>query len=89
MMIEILFIEAARNVAKEPVSIEPDLTVWADSDGRIIDPVLIQEEYERLISEQQSAMAAKQAAVDSARAKLTALGLTEEEVLALLGNAGV
>jgi hypothetical protein len=88
-MIEILFVEAARNVAREPVSIEPDLTVWADSDGRIIDPVLIQEEYERLISEQESATAAKQAAVDSALAKLAALGLTEEEVLALLGNAGV
>ena len=67
--------QAAVNVAGEPVSIEPDGTIWADSDGRIIDRSLVEAEYERLVAERAAARAAL----------LSRLGITEDEA-ALLGG---
>ena len=80
-----LYREAATNVAKEPVSIELDGTVWADSDNRIIDSDAIEAELARLEEAAATVAAAKAAALASARAKLAALGLTEAEVKALVG----
>lgn len=80
MITNTLFRRAAENVAGEPVSIEPDGSVWADSDGRVIDRDLITAEYERLI-------AAEQAAADARRSGLAKLaqasGLTADELSAL------
>ena len=72
----IIYRQAATNVAGEPVSIEPDGSVWADSDHRDIDEAAIQAEYERLIAEKEAARAAS-------LAKLEALGLTVDDLAAL------
>ena len=72
----IIFRKAAENVAGEPVSIEPDGSVWADSDHRDIDKAAVQAEYERLIAERAAARAAV----------LERFGLTEDEVVVLLGG---
>lgn len=75
-MIDYTYTQAAQNVAGEPVSIESDGTVWADSDGRIIDAKAIDKEYERLSAEKEAARAAS-------LAKLAALGLTTDDLAAL------
>ena len=75
-MNNVIYSRAAQNIASEPVSIEPDGTVWADSDGRIIDGKAINAEYERLVAEQDAAHAAS-------LAKLEALGLTTDDLAAL------
>lgn len=71
---------AAEKIAAEPVSIEPDGSVWADSDHRNIDVSAVQSEYQRLLAH-------KTAARESAIAKLAALGLDADEVSALIGGA--
>lgn len=71
-----LFRAAAESVAGQQVSIEPDGTVWADADGRVIDSGSVVNEYERLVAEQSNA---REAAV----AKLAALGLTVDDLTAL------
>lgn len=76
MMIESIYRQAAESVAGEPVSIEPDGSVWADSDHRDIDEAAIQAEYDRLIAEKEAARAAS-------LAKLAALGLTFDDLTAL------
>jgi len=81
----LLLMKAAVNIAGEPVSIEPDGTVWADSDGRIIDGDSIAAEVARLEQEAANAEAARVAALESARAKLAALGLSDSEVAAVMG----
>ena len=68
--------QAAENIAGEPVSIEPDGSVWADSDHRDIDEAAILVEYERLAKEKEAARAAS-------LAKLEALGLTVDDLAAL------
>jgi 2-hydroxychromene-2-carboxylate isomerase len=49
----------------------------------------VEAEMQRLEEEAVAAEQAKIASKESAIAKLASLGLTEDEVLALLGNAGV
>lgn len=75
-MIDSIYQQAAVNIAGEPVSIEPDGSVWADSDHRDIDEVAVQAEYERLVAEKEAARAAS-------IAKLEALGLTTDDLTAL------
>lgn len=75
-MNQIIYRQAAENVAGELVSIEPDGSVWADSDHRDIDKAAILAEYERLIAEKDAARAAS-------LAKLEALGLTVDDLAAL------
>ena len=75
-MDQITYQTAAHNVAGEPVSIEPDGSIWADSDHRDIDEVKVQAEYDRLIAE-------KEAARTASLAKLEALGLTVDDLAAL------
>ena len=75
-MMSALYRQAAENLAGEPVSIEPDGSVWADSDGRSIDAKAVNAEYERLVAQQEAARAAS-------LAKLEALGLTTEDLAAL------
>lgn len=70
------YMQAAENVAGEPVSIEPDGSVWADSDHRDIDTAAVQAEHARLVAEQESARSAS-------LAKLAALGLTVDDLTAL------
>lgn len=72
----VLYSVAAQNIAGEPVSIEPDGTIWADSDHRDIDESAVKAEYERLITE-------KEAARSASLAKLEALGLTTDDLAAL------
>jgi hypothetical protein len=63
--------------------------IWHTPD---VEPLTIEEvqaEMQRLEQESIAAEQAKIAAKESAVAKLAALGLTEDEVQALLGNAGV
>jgi len=43
-----LYRKAAENIAGEPVSIENNGSVWADSDGRYLDIEEITAEYKRL-----------------------------------------
>jgi hypothetical protein len=77
--------KAAEYIAGEPVSIEPDGTVWADSDGRVIDSAAIFGEVARLEQAAVDEAAAKAAKLESARAKLAALGLDVDEVNAVIG----
>jgi hypothetical protein len=77
-MNEVTYRQAAENIAGEPVSIEPDGSVWADSDHRDIDEAAVQAEYERLIADRAAARAAL----------LVRLGITEDEA-ALLREAGI
>ena len=70
--------QAAENIAGEPVSIESDGSVWADSDHRDIDEAAVQAEYERLIAERAAARAAL----------LERLGISEDEAV-LLREAGI
>lgn len=72
----VLYAQAAEKIAGEPVSIEPDGSVWADSDHRDIDQAAVQAEYERLVAE-------NKAAREAALAKLAALGLTVDDLAAL------
>ena len=74
----VLYSVAAQNIAGEPVSIEPDGTIWADSDHRDIDEAEVHAEYERLVAEKEAARAAS-------LAKLEALGLTPDDLAALIG----
>lgn len=71
----------------EPISIEPDGTVWSgvDPDRVYADMKPILAEYERLIAVSAAEAQAKVAARESAIAKLSALGLDAEEITALLG----
>lgn len=75
-MNQVIYRQAAENIAGEPVSIEPDGSVWADSDHRDIDAAAVQAEYERLLTEKAAARAAL----------LERLGITEDEA-ALLRDA--
>lgn len=75
-MIDILYHQAAEAVAGEPVSVEIDGSVWADSDHRDVDEAAILAEYERLVAEKDAARAAS-------LAKLEALGLTVDDLAAL------
>ncbi len=75
-MLDSTYRQAAENLAGEPVSIEPDGSVWADSDHREIDEAAITAEYERLSTD-------KNAARDTALAKLAVLGLTVGDLTAL------
>ena len=65
---------------EEPISIEPDGTVWlgADDDRSYPDMKPIMKKVVELES-------AEVAVRESARAKLVALGLTDEEIKALIG----
>ena len=65
---------------EEPISIEPDGTVWlgADDDRSYPDMKPIMKKVVELES-------AQVAVRESARAKLVALGLTDEEIKALIG----
>lgn len=82
MINHIVYRQAAEIIAGEPVSIEPDGSVWADSDHRDIDEAAIQAEYERLVAEKDAARAAS-------LTKLKALGLTVDDLAALgLTTAG-
>jgi hypothetical protein len=74
----LIYRQAAENIASEPVSIEPDGSVWADSDHRDIDEAAVQAEYERLIAERAAARAAL----------LERLGISEDEAV-LLREAGI
>ncbi len=71
----------------EPISIEPDGTVWTgvDSDRVYPDMAPILAECERLVAASASEAQAKVSARESAIAKLSALGLDAEEIMALLG----
>lgn len=73
-----IYRQAAEIVAGELVSIEPDGSVWADSDHRDIDEAAVQVEYERLMAEKEATRAAS-------LAKLEALGLTPDDLAALIG----
>ena len=79
----ILYRQAAETVAGEPVSIEPDGTIWADSDHRDIDEPAVQAEYNRLVVEKESAAvaAAENAAAAIAHAK--SLGFTDAMISAM------
>lgn len=73
-----IYRQAAENIAGEPVSIEPDGSVWVDSDHRDIDQTAVQAEFERLVAEKEAARAAS-------LAKLEALGLTPDDIAVLIG----
>ena len=75
-MNHVIYQQAGFNVAGGPVSIEPDGSIWADSDHRDIDEAAVRAEYERLVAEKEAARAAS-------LAKLEALGLTVEDINAL------
>jgi len=85
MNIDKVFRIAAESVAGEPVSIESDGTIWADSDGRVIDLKAVAAEVKRLDKAAADQAAAKEAAKASALAKLEALGLTADEAQAIAG----
>lgn len=76
-MFDIIYCKAAENVAGEPVSVEADGSVWADSDGRVIDTALISSEYARLVAEQEGARA-------SAISRFKKLGFTDDEIATLV-----
>ena len=76
MFTDPIYRQAAENIAGEPVSIEPDGSVWADSDHRDIDKAVVQAEYERLLAEKAAARA-------TSLAKLQALGLTVDDIQSL------
>jgi hypothetical protein len=82
----ILYQQAAQNVAGEPVSIEPDGLVWADSDHRVINKAEVEFEYKRLEQAAVDAEAARVAARESAIAKLSKLGLNVSEINAIVGG---
>lgn len=71
----------------EPISIEPDGSVWTgiDPDRVYADMKPILDECERLAAASAAEAQAKVAARESAIAKLSALGLDAEEITALLG----
>lgn len=72
-----IYRQAAENIAGEPVSIEPDGTVWADSDHRDINEAAVAAEYGRLVAEKDAARAAL----------LERLGLTADEFAVLVGGS--
>lgn len=88
------------SIDKAIISLRPN-TEWTmngeDVEGIIwhtpdVEPLTIQEVQEEMQRLEQEAIAAEQAKIaakESAVAKLSALGLTEDEIQALLGNAGV
>lgn len=78
-MIDILYHQAAEAVAGEPVSVEIDGSVWADSDHRDIDEAAVHAEYARLLAERAAARNARAALLER-------LGITEDEA-ALLRDA--
>ena len=67
----------------EPISIEPDGTIWLGTDADR--DYLTAAQLEAVRAEAAQQIDAKAAARASARTKLAALGLTEAEVAALLG----
>lgn len=69
---------------KEPISIEPDGTIWLGIDS---DRIYLTAEELKTVNDQAVIMEkAAVAARVSARTKLAALGLTEAEIGALLGS---
>jgi hypothetical protein len=85
-MIDNLYRQAALNVAGEPVSIEPDGSVWADSDHRDIDEAAIQAEYERLKAEEVTKATADAAATAAAVAHAKSLGFTDAMIAVMYPN---
>ena len=88
-MNEPMFRQACINLGLvEPISIEPDGTVWTgiDPDRVYPDMAPILVEYERLVAISTAEAEAKIAARESAMSKLAALGLDAEEITALLGS---
>jgi hypothetical protein len=67
----------------EPISIEPDGTIWLGSQDQRVD--LTAAQLDKVRAEAARQTEARLAARVSARTKLAALGLTEAEVAALLG----
>lgn len=67
----------------EPISVEPDGTIWLgiDPDRVYLTEEQLQAVHSKVEEMQNEAFAAKQ----SARAKLASLGLTEREIAALAG----
>lgn len=81
--------QACMNVGLiEPISIEPDGSVWTgvDPDRVYADMKPVLAEYERLVAASAAETQTKVAARESAIAKLSALGLDAEEITALLGS---
>lgn len=71
-----LFREAAEIVAGESISIEPDGSIWANSDARKIDKVAVEKKYEELVTQKEAMRA-------DAVTKLKLLGLTTDDLYAL------
>jgi UDP-N-acetylmuramyl pentapeptide synthase len=79
----ILYRQAAETVAGEPVSIEPDGTIWADSDHRDIDETVVHAEYHRLMVEKEAAAATAAANAAAAIAHAKSLGFTDAMISAM------
>lgn len=68
---------------EEPISIEPDGTIWLgiDPDRQYLTDAQLKAVHDKAAKWEADAAAAK----ESARAKLKALGLTDDEIAALVG----
>jgi uncharacterized protein YciW len=68
---------------QEPISIEPDFTIWlgADDDRQYLTAQQLQQVHDKV----DELAADREAARQSALAKLAALGLTVDEIAALVG----
>ena len=82
MMDNPLYRQAATNVAGEPVSIETDGSIWADSDHKDIDEALVAAEYDRLVAEAETA---RNAAIAHAKG----LGFTDAMIAVMYPNLNV
>ena len=80
-MNQVIYAQAAENIAGEPVSIEPDNSIWADSDHRDIDEDKVKAEYDRLVATQESNRLA-------AIAHAKSLGFTDAMIAVMYPNLG-
>ena len=81
-----IYAQAAQNIAGEPVSIEPDGSVWADSDHRDIDESAIQSEVIRLEAAAAAKAEADAAATTAAVAHAKSLGFTDAMIAVMYPN---
>ena len=79
--------EAIRNTHPNVVTIRGLIAYDVDDNPVTLDQALVDTETERLQTEQVNAVAQKAADKQSAHGKLSALGLTDAEIIALTGGA--
>jgi len=84
---DLVYRQAAENLAGVPVSIEPDGTVWAGIyPGTPVDTALVQAEYERLETAAAATEADRQATIQAARDHAASLGFTDAMLAVMYPN---